>query len=158
MANDGGMLAKLEQWIADTLAALQNGGSDVFKTADVWKHQLSIARSGVESFDSYQPFAFAAYSRVDADRQGDYDLRQIFEFAVLIGVGSKEKGVCRMGDANSLGTSKIRELVIAALDRVHPGAGFSCDEFKYVGEVEFVDLPKKHAIEMHFQIPWIDVS
>ena len=158
MANDGGMLAKLEQRIADTLAALQVDEADVFKTADVWKHQIAVGRSGVESFDGLEPFAFAAYSRVDADRQGDYDLRQIFEFAVLIGVGSKEAGVCRMGDGSSLGTSKIRELVIAALDGVHPGDGFSCDEFKYVGEVEFIDLPKKHAIEMHFQIPWINVN
>lgn len=158
MTNDGGMLAKLEQWIADTLAALQNGEANVFKTADVWKHQIGVGRSGIESFDSLEPFAFAAYARVNADRQGNYDLRQIFEFAVLIGVGSKEDSVCRMGDANNLGTSKIRELVIAALNDVHPGDGFSCDEFKYVGEVEFVDLPKKHAIEMFFEIPWIDVS
>ncbi len=158
MANDGGMLAKLEQWIADTLAALQDGGADVFKTADVWKHQISVGRSGVESFDSYEPFAFAAYMRVNVDRQGDYDLRQVFEFAVLVGVGSKEASVCRMGDGTSMGTSKIRELVIAALDGVHPGAGFSCDEFKYVGEVEFIDLPKKHAIEMHFEIPWVNVT
>jgi len=158
MANDGGMLARLERWIADTLAALQVDDENVFKTADVWKHQIGVARSGVESFDAYEPFAFAAYSRVDADRQGGYDLRQIFEFAVLIGVGSKENSVCRTGNANSLGTSRIRELVIAALDGAHPGEGFSCDEFKYVGEVEFVDLPKKHAIEMHFQIPWISTS
>lgn len=158
MANDGGMLARLEQWIADTLAALQVDEVDVFKTADVWKHQIGIGRSGVESFDSYEPFVFAAYMRVDADRQGGHDLRQIFEFAVLVGVGSKEPSVCRMGDGTSMGTSKIRELVIAALDGVHPGDGFGCDELKYVGEVEFIDLPKKHAIEMHFQIPWINVS
>lgn len=158
MANDGGMLARLEQWIADTLAALQDDGSDVFKTADVWKHQIAVGRSGVESFDSYEPFAFAAYARVAADRQGDHDLRQIFEFAVLVGVGSLEKSVCRMGDGSSLGTSRIRELVIAALDGVHPGDGFNCDEFRYVGEAEAIDLPTKHAIQMHFEIPWINVS
>lgn len=158
MANDGGMLAKLEQWIADTLTALQNDGEDVFKTADVWKHQIAVGRSGVESFDSYEPFAFAAYARVDADRQGDHDLRQKWVFVLLIGVGSKEAGVCRMGDANNLGTSKIRELVIAALDGVHPGDGFNCDPFKYVGEDEFIDLEKKHGIAMQFEVPWINVS
>ncbi len=158
MANDGGMLARLEQWIADTMAALQNGGSDVFETADVWKHQISVGQSGVESFDGLEPFAFCAYARVRADRQGGHDLRQIFEFVLLIGVGSKNKGVCRMGDGSSLGTSKIRELVIAALDGVHPGDGFGCDPFKYAGEIEFIDLPKKHGIAMHFEIPWINVS
>ncbi len=71
MANDGGMLAKLEQWIADTMAALQNGGVDVFKTTEVWKHQIGVGQSGVESFDAYEPFAFCAYARVRADRQGD---------------------------------------------------------------------------------------
>ncbi len=158
MANDGGMLARLEQWIADTLAALQNGGEDVFKTADVWKHQIAVGQSGVESFDAYQPFAFASYARVDADRQGDHDLRQTWVFVVLIGVTSKEKGVCRMGDTGKLGTSKIREFVIEALDGVHPGDGFNCDEFKYVGESEFVDMPKKHGIAMQFEVPWLNVS
>ncbi len=158
MANDGGMLARLEQWIADTLAALQSGGSDVFKTADVWKHQIAVGQSGVESFDAYEPFAFAAYARVDADRQGDHDLRQTWVFALLIGVSSKEPAVCRIGDANHLGTSKIRELVIKALDGVHPGAGFNCDQFRYVGEIEFVDMEKKHGIAMQFEVPWINVS
>ena len=158
MANDGGMLARLEQRVADILAALQNGGKDVFKTADVWKHQIAVGQSGVESFDRYEPFAFCAYARARADRQGGRDLRQVFEFVLLIGVGSKNPGVCRMGDANNLGTSKIRELVIKALDGEHPGDGFSCDEFKYNGEIEFIDLPKKHGIAMHFEIPWINVN
>jgi hypothetical protein len=158
MANDGGMLGRLEEWIAATLTALQSGGADVFRTAAVWKHQIAVGGAGVESFDALQPFAFAAYAGARVDRQGDGDLRQIFEFAVLIGVASKEPGVCRIGDASNLGTSKIRELVIGAMEGVHPGTGFTTDEFNYVGEDEFVDLPTKHGISMRFEIPWINVS
>jgi hypothetical protein len=152
MANDGGKIALLEQWIADTLAALQNNSKDVFKTADVWKHQLT---SGAESFSKYQPFAFVSYWPMDAAREGDYDLRQVFRFSILIGLESKEDGVARIGDANHLGASKIRDLVIAAFDKVHPGGSFTCDEFYYIGETELVDSPKRYALEMHFQTNWI---
>jgi len=155
MANDGGMMAKLEQWMADTLAALQSGGSDVFKTADVWKHQVGPTKSGIEAFARYAPFAFAGYSGGKSAREGDNDLRQILSFGVLIGVVSKRDGDARTGNSNKLGTSKIRDLVIAAFDKVHPGDGFGCDEFYYTGDIEQLDAPKMHAIELFFETNFI---
>jgi len=155
MANDGGLMAKLEQWLADTLAALQNDGDSVFKTADVWRHQIAATSGGMEAFERFAPFAFVSYMSVDAAREGGYDLRQVLEFAILIGVNSKSDGVARTGDANNLGTSKLRDLVIAAFDRKHPGSGFTCDEFYYTGEVEVFDSPKRHAIQMHFETSYI---
>ena len=151
MANDGGLIAKLEQWLADTLAALTNNDKKVFNTAEVWKHQIAATKSGMEAFPRYEPFAFVSYQSDDAAREGDYDLRQVIEFAILIGVESKSDGVARFGDADHLGTSKIRDLVIAALDRKHPGDDLTCDEFYYTGGIEVFDSPKRHAIQMNFE-------
>ena len=158
MANDGGLMATLEQWFADTLAALTDGGNLVFKTADVWRHQISASKGGFEAFGRYEPFAFVSYNATDAAREGGYDLRQVLEFAVLIGVESREDGVARFGDASHLGTSKIRDLVIAALDRVHPGGTFNCDDFYYTGDIEAVDAPKRHAIQMNFETSQLTTS
>jgi len=159
MATDAGMMAKVEAWIKTTLAALTVGEGeaavDVFTTVDHWRHQIGIGQGGMESFDRYAPFAFVSRADVSTDRQGDYDLRQIISFEVLVGQKSSAEGECRIGSATLLGTSRIRELVIDALDKQHPGAGFACDDMRYVGEHEVVDLPKKHAIQMHFELPWI---
>jgi len=158
MANDSGLMAKIEQWMAETLAALTYNGEKVFKTAAVWKHQVSATEGGMKAFARYEPFAFVAYSSADAAREGSYDLRQVLEFAVLIGVESKSDGVARFGNDNNLGTSKIRDLVIAALDRKHPGGDLTCDEFYYTGEIEVFDSPKRHAIQMHFETSHLTTS
>lgn len=157
MANDGGLVAKLEQWFADVLAAIKVDGIDIFKTVDVWKHQVGASAGGIEAFTRYSPFAFVARQDIDTAREGDYDLRQIIDFRILIGVESVLPGVARIGDATHLGTSRLRELVIAALDKQHPGAGFECDEIYYTGEIEALDSPRQHAIEMSFETSFVTV-
>lgn len=158
MPNDGGLIAILEQWFADQLAALELEGEAVFKTADVWHHQVAATSGGMEAFERYSPFAFVGYKSADAAREGDYDLRQVLEFAILIGVKSKEPGVARFGDANHLGTSKLRDLVIALFDRKHPGEGFGCDDIYYTGDMEVFDAPDRHAIEMTFETSFLTLE
>jgi len=159
MANDGGLIAKLEQWLADTLAALTLDGNNVFKTADVWRHQVAATNAGFEAFDRYEPFAFVAYDGADAAREGDYDLREVLRFAILIGVESRYKGVARTGNSNNLGISRIRDLVIATLDRQRPiDETITCDDFNYAGDIEIVDSPRRYAIEMHFEVNQLTVT
>ena len=158
MANDEGLIAQLEQWFADTLKALLHNGEEVFKTAEVWKHQTAASKSGLEAFGRYTPFAFVSYSGADAAREGGYDLRQVINIAILIGVKSRSDGVARIGDANHLGISKIRDLVIAAFDRQHPGAGLKCDEIYYTGEVEVLDSSKRYAVEMKFETSYLTIN
>jgi hypothetical protein len=151
MANDGSLISQIEQWMADTLAALTFNNKDVFRTAQVWKHQIAATQSGMQAFTRHQPFAFVSRRDVDSAREGGYDLRQVLEFAVLIGVESKSKGVARFGDSRHLGTSKIRDLVITCFEKKHPGGSLTCDEFYYTGEIEVFDGPKLHAVQMHFE-------
>jgi len=151
MANDGGLIARLEQWFADTLAALQYEGSDVFKTAEVWMHQLSAIAGGMQALDRYEPCAFVGYDSADSAREGDHDLREVLEFGILIGVESRVKGVARIGDGTRLGTSKIRDLVIAALESKHPGAPLACDDIYYTGDTVIFDTPRQHVIMMSFE-------
>jgi len=157
MANDGGLIATLEQWFASALAALTSGGEQVFKTADIWRHQIAATSAGLEAIDRYAPFAFVSYQADDAAREGGYDLRQVVEFVILIGVAAKEAGVARFGDANSLGVSKIRDLVIALFDRQHPGGSFKCDEIYYTGSVEVLDTPARYVIQMSFETSFLTV-
>jgi hypothetical protein len=150
--NDGGLIARLEQWLADTLKALTYGDDEkpVFATADIWKHQVGAANGGGEKFTNYAPFAFVGYQSGEAAREGGYDLRQVLEFAIFVGVESTTDGVARTGDATHLGISKIRDLVIEAFESQHPGSGFDCDEFYYTGEVPVFNMARRHAIEMYF--------
>lgn len=155
MAIEKGMTASIEDFIAQTLAALQYEGSAVFKAAEVWMHQLT---SGAESFTAFSPFAFIAYWPADAAREGDFDLRQVLRFSVLIGAESKVDGIARRGDSTHVGISRIRDLVIDALDGVHPGDGFNCDELEFFSETEMVDTPKRYATELHFRCNWLNTS
>jgi len=157
MANDGGLIAKLEEWFAARLAALTetDGGPAVFKTADLWKNQIAASKAGLEAFGRYEPFAFVSYQSADAAREGGYSLRQVLEFVILIGVESKEDGIARYGDDNNLGVSKIRDLVIELFDRKHPGGELECDEIYYTGDVEVLDAPKKYMIQMTFETSFL---
>jgi len=157
MPNDGGTVAVIEQFIADTLAALTYNNVAVFKTAEVWRFQIGAGEGGIEAFKRYEPFAFVKYQPPTGDREGDYDLRQVLRFAVVIGVESRSAGAARTGDSNNLGTSKIRDLVIDALDGQHPGESTNCDPIYYRGELEAFDSPTRHAIEMYFEANMITI-
>lgn len=153
-----GQLGQLIQVVADKLDALQYNGSTVFKTADRWRHQVSFRQGGIQDFGRYAPFAFVGYMSCDAGREGGYDLKQTFLLAVLIGQEHRTPGVACWGDSTHLGTSKIRELVIEALDQVHPGASFDCDDMEYDGEEEWVDNETMHGIRLYFRVPSMAVT
>jgi hypothetical protein len=147
MANDGGTTAKIEQAMVDAAAALK-----IFKTADVWLYQISADAGGMEAFDKFAPFFFAKYvPATDSSREGDGDLNQHYRFGALIGQTSKERGVARIGNANNLGISKLRDLVIDLFDGWHPGEGFDCDVFYYDGEELELETPNKYALIIYFK-------
>ena len=156
MANDGGMIARIEQAMADKLITLQHNAGDVFKTAEPWNYQISAGEGGIEAFGKYsesnKAFAFPRYMPpTSSSREGDGDLKQVLRFGVLIGKESKEKGVARIGSETKIGISKIRDLVIAALDNWHPGEGFVCDDFHYITDEVEVDTPTRYALILYFE-------
>ncbi len=152
MANDGGLIAKLEESFVTVLAALQIEGVNVFKTADHWRHQVGAAGGGIEAFLRYAPFAFVGYQADEAAREGGYDLREIPTIHIFVGAYDDSPGCARIGDAAHLGISKIRDLVIAAFESKTPAGDLGCDESYYIGSVTVIDAEKRHAIEMAFEI------
>jgi hypothetical protein len=157
MSNDGGLISQLEQWFADTLAALEIETIKVFRTADIWRFQVSPDKAGLESYERYAPFAFVGYLSTDTAREGGYDLRQVLEFAIVLGVTSKAEGVARFGDESHLGIGKIRDLVINLFDKKHPGGELKCDEIYYTGEIIYAATPKVFAVQMHFETSFMTV-
>jgi hypothetical protein len=148
----GGITAGIEQAISNKLKTLYVGDSVVFKTAEPWNYQTAASEGGIEAFAKYAPFVFAKYAPpVPAGREGDGDLKQVLQFAVILGTESKQKGVARIGSSSKLGISKIRDLVIAALDNWHPGEGFECDPLFYSDEEVQLDMPNRHALIMYFK-------
>jgi len=159
MANDGGLVAILAQWMVDILKALKYNNVNVFKTADIWKHQVGATEGGMEKSIAYSPFAFVSAGDEDTAREGDNDLRRIPDFRVFIGVDSKEDGVAQWGDANHLGTSKIRDLVIDLFEKERPAdPTITCDEFYYVGGLEILDQPKRHWIRLDFEVSQLNIE
>jgi len=141
-----GMTSDIEQWMADTIADLTYNGNVVFKTSEPWDYQLD---SGIESIDRYTPSAFTAYYPFATSREAG-DLNDKLRFSVMIGLSSKEAGVARRGDSDHVGASIVRDLVIAAIDNLHPGYGFDCDDLKYSSETIWLDSPKRYVTELHF--------
>jgi len=152
MATDDGIRAKLEAWFVSQLTALTHDGAAVFKTVDHWRHQIGVGGSGTESFDRFAPFAFVEYIPAGStQREGGYDLNNIRRIGVAIGQKSNDAGDARIGNTNKLGTSEIADLVEALFEGAHPGEGFDCDNFYYVGEKLSIDTDKHHAIELFFE-------
>lgn len=150
MANDGGKVAVIEQAMVDAAAVLQNNGKQLFKTCDIWKHQISADAGGMEAFERYAPFFFAKYEPPAGAREGDYDLNQKLRFVVAIGFKSKQKGVARVGNSNNTGASKARDIIISTFDDWHPGGDVGCDQLYYFDEFELVDAPKHYALQINF--------
>lgn len=155
---DDGMFARLEAWAAGVLAELTHGGTALFKTALPWRHQIGLDNSGVESFDRFSPFAFVKVEGADASREGDYDLNFKLRLTVAFGQTALKAGSARIGDASTIGCSQIADIVRAAFDGVHPGAGFDCDDFYFSAVYDSVEDVKRHAMEMHFEANWLPVT
>ena len=165
MSSDAGMMGRIEDWFISRLAALTYDGSLVFEktvnqqkqvNVDHWKHQIGVGRSGIESFESYAPFAFVKWQPFDhVNREGGYDLNQKIRIAIAIGQASKDMGVARFGSSRVIGTSLMHSLIINLFEGKHPGEGFTCDDFYFAGDNESVDQPKRHGIEMYFEANYI---
>ncbi len=155
MANDGGIMAVIEQAIADKLAALQyvvgEDTVDVFKTAEVWTGQTNATKGGVEKFLQYAPFAFVSFIPPDEAREGDYNLREMLLFAVAIGQVSKKDGVARIGDATHLGISKLYDYVLGELDGKHPGVGIISNDLYFAGTDLLIKTPRAYAMQIYFK-------
>jgi hypothetical protein len=159
MSNDGGLIATLEASFVATLAALEYDSELVFpagstgvKRVDHWRHQVGAISGGTDVFIGYTPFAFVGYTGADSAREGGHDLREILTISILIGTYNDSPGVARIGDADHLGVSKLRDLVIAAFESKTPSGDLGCDEIYYVGERVAVNSDKRFAIEMAFEV------
>jgi len=157
MANDGSQASILETWIAQQLAAITVEEVVVFRTAEVWAWQIDPRQSGEQAFLQYAPFAFVGHiPDYDAARQGDFDLSRDLQLAVMIGQTAKQKGVARHGDADTLGTNRLAELVIATLDRQRPAdAACLIDSLRYTGALQVLETPHSSMVQLEFKAPWI---
>jgi hypothetical protein len=143
-------IINVERWAVYQLAA-----AGVFRTVDVWKHQVAASQGGMESFDRFAPFAFVGEDPTSPSREGGYDLNRKIRLVILVGQKSAADGAARIGDADTVGTAELRDIVIAALDNANPGEGLSCDDFYYVGCTEVIDGPRRHAVELIFEAQWL---
>jgi hypothetical protein len=152
MPGDGGKIAVLAQWMVDQLAALKYEEQNVFVVADLYKHQLTAASGGVEKIEA-TPIAYVDFRNTESGREGNKDLREVYEFAILIAVKTKADGLAKWGEGNNLGLSKIRDLVIDLFDKKRPDdETVKCDEFYYTGDFISYDFLKVSGIQMQFEV------
>ena len=147
MSIDTGTITKIEILMAAHLDALK-----IFKKAEPWKYQIWVGEGGQEAIAAYSPFAFPKYlPPTQAEREGGYALKQIFRFGVLIGTESKEIGIARTGSDTVLGISRLRDIVIEALEGWHPGESIACDPFYYKGDEIEIETSNKMALILFFE-------
>jgi len=162
--HDNGVTSQIEEALISVLAAQTKGDppENVFKTVDYWRYQVDQAGSGAESFQRFAPFAFVKYQPPHPNRLpffendpprpgrvGDFDMLITFRFVVFLGVYSRVPGDNRIGNSTSFGISKIRDIVISALDNFHL-VGVACDDLYYTGEKVLIENPTCYGLEMYF--------
>lgn len=153
MAIDNGVAAQLEQFIINTLKAIEVDSETLFKKVDHYKGQLG--EGGNEKYEAIAPFAFVCWQPESENREGDYSLRSVYRFGVVVGQHNKKAGVARIGDGKNLGISAIHEYVTAALDGKHPGGELGCDDLFYRGSHTLVNDKTRFAIQMAFEANYI---
>ncbi len=164
MADDNGLVADLEADIVTRLTAITLGGKAVFRVVDHWRFQLTAA---ADSFKAYAPFAFVEYDSTSRTGwEGDHDLKQTLMFTIRVGTEIKKNdgGASRIGigtdattNKNQLGYSRLRDLVIAALQREHPATTDTwIDYWEYLSDDIVWSLPDQTAGMMKFQVDRID--
>jgi hypothetical protein len=147
---DASTIINVENWAVAALAAL-----GVFKTVAVWKHQIGADKGGMEAIDKMAPFAFVSEDPAGPEREGGFELNRKIKLSILVGQKSLTDGSARVGDATTVGTVELRDMVIAVLEKANPGEGFNCDDFYFTGGYEMLDAPRKHIVEMTFEAQWI---
>lgn len=155
MANDGGTVALIEEAVINLFSPMKKpaSGETVFKqgSVDYFKWQIGATEGGLEAIQQHAPFMFISYQPpIEGNRQGG-SLEQTLRFAVTIGQHHKEPGVARVGNDQVLGISKMRDIVIAALDKWHPGEAIACNPFYYVDEILQVHTRNHFVIDLIFE-------
>lgn len=164
MADDNGLIADIESSIVTLITAATVGGDAAFRTVDNWRGQLQ----GPDDFRQYAPFAFVEYDGTpNTNPEGDHDLNQHLQFTVRVGteVANKKAGgrIGKGTDASSgkrqLGVSRLRDVVITALQEVTPTTTDGKTEyFEFMGDVIAYNEPegRRYAIIMRFRIDRVD--
>ena len=161
MADDQGLIADIESDIVNKLSAISLSGNTVFRTVDNWKFQIVSA----DSFREYTPFAFVEYAGTSRyGWEGDHDLGQRLMFTVRVGaeITQDHDGAARIGtgtDASDyqLGVSRLRDLVIAALQREHANTSdVHVEYYEYLGDDLVWSLPDQAALMIKFQIDRVE--
>lgn len=176
MALQPGILTTIEERAIAVLVALNNDDSaplfkniednagtfqqiaNTEKCVDSWLGQIGTADGGIASFERYCAFAFVRTSIGRASREGDYDANLHISLDIAVGQMSEQHGICRIGDADTVGINRIFEKVFLAFDEWHPGSGMACDPFYLAGATELVVHHQRHAIQLHFEANWIPIT
>jgi hypothetical protein len=154
------LVARMELWIVSKLAAITEDGKKVFRTAEIWRHQI---RGNADAFTGQAPFAYVSWQPQDPEREGGYDPVGMLRFVIGIGIESKTPEGARVSqcevvdDYVYLGASRLRELVYVALEDEHPDdsaksgeEAYPVDRLEWAGEYLIADAPNKYAFAMVF--------
>ncbi|MGH2271392.1 hypothetical protein ACQ9LF_06295 [Anaerohalosphaeraceae bacterium U12dextr] len=139
-------LTQIENWAVGILASLS-----LFKTVRaVQPSDYSLA-----SLEGLAPMALVKATLGAPTREGGYECNRQIALQIVFGSHHATPGLARRGSDTVVGVSTMAELIFDAFDCVHPGAGFDCDEFYFVGAVETFDTIKEYALEFQFQANWL---
>lgn len=141
-----GFLTRIENWAVGILESMA-----VFKTVrSVQPSDYSLA-----SLEGLSPLALVKATLGAPTREGGYDCNRQIALQIVFGSHHTTPGLARRGSSAVIGVSKMAELIFDAFERSHPGAGFDCDDFYFVGAVETFDSAKDYALEFQFEANWI---
>jgi hypothetical protein len=157
MANDSGKIAEIEAAIVSMIAAATLSGDVVFRTVDHWAWQIT----GPDSWKAYTPFAFVSYAGTsETAPEGDHDLRQRMEFAVLIGTEiSGDPEAARIGkgtDASKrqLGISRLKDIVLGVLQELKPTNVTGVEYLEFTGDTVAMSESNRCALELRFVVDY----
>ena len=139
------------------LTSIEDWAVGKLQTLSIFKNVRSVQPDDYKlaSIEGLAPLALVKATLGAPTREGGYDCNRTIALQVVFGNHHNTPGVARRGSASVVGVSKMAELVFDALEGQHPGAGFDCDDFYFVGAVETFDNTKDYALEFQCEANWI---
>jgi hypothetical protein len=139
-------LTQIENWAIGILQSLS-----VFKTVrSVQPSDYSLA-----SIEGLAPLAIVKATLGAPTREGGHDCNRQIALQIVFANHHTTPGLARRGSDTVVGVAKMAELIFDAFDHVHPGPGFDCDEFCFVGAIETIYTNNEYALEFQFEANWL---
>lgn len=116
---------QVEDWLIATIRLIEVDGERVFEDSEVkpWNGTTAgnVAEFTDELFTSHRDIVCAVFFQADTTRDlSDGEIELVPRYVILVGIRNKRPAAARRGDAEFVGTNRLRDVLRYAVNNQRP--------------------------------------